>query len=117
MARSKETDRRVFELQCEICKAVAHPLRLEIIDLLSRREMPASTLIRSLETSKANVSKHVHQLVKAGVVKQRREGRRAYYRLTYPEIHEACSIMRSILFQRLRTGAALAQSAGAQRQR
>ena len=108
MATRRELERRLFELQCEICKAVSHPLRLEIVDLLSRRGRSAAELIEALETSKANVSKHVNQLVQAGVVEASREGRAVRYRLTHPEIHEACSIMRSILYRRLKQGGAIA---------
>ncbi len=108
MLKDKRYLRKIFAMQCQICKAVAHPLRLEIVDYLSRREMPASALLQALETSKANLSKHMTQLIQAGVVEQRREGRLVHYRLSHPEIHEACSIMRSILYQRLKEGEELA---------
>ncbi len=106
--RDKQSLRRVFEMQCQICKAMAHPLRLEIVERLHRRAMPASEMIAALETSKANLSKHMNLLVNAGIVAQRRDGRQVSYRLAYPEIHEACTIMRSILFRRLKHGEALA---------
>ena len=109
--------RKIFEMQCQICKAVAHPVRLEIVDLLSKREMGASAMIAALETSKANLSKHVNQLVQAGVVDQRRNGRQVYYRLSHPEIHEACCIMRSILYRRLKQGQKLATAIGPARSR
>ena len=109
--------RKIFEMQCQICKAVAHPVRLEIVDLLSKREMGASAMITALETSKANLSKHVNQLVQAGVVDQRRKGRQVYYRLSHPEIHEACCIMRSILYRRLKQGQKLATAIGPARSR
>ena len=100
--------RKIFEMQCEICKAVAHPLRLEIVDHLSRREMGASALLAALDTSKASLSKHMTQLIHAGIVEQRRDGRQVYYRLSHPEIHEACCIMRSVLYRRLKRGQELA---------
>ncbi len=109
--------RKIFEMQCQICKAVAHPVRLEIVDHLSKREMGASDLIAALETSKANLSKHVNLLIQAGVVDQRRNGRQVYYHLSHPEIHEACSIMRSILYRRLKQGQKLATAIGPSRSR
>ncbi len=105
---NKASLRKVFELQCQICKAMAHPLRLEIVERLHRRDMAAAELIGALDTSKANLSKHVNLLINAGIVEQRRNGRQVSYRLAYPEIHEACTIMRSILFRRLKTGGKLA---------
>ncbi len=110
MTKDRKMLRRIFEMQCEICKAVAHPVRLEIVDHLSRREMGAGALLAALDTSKANLSKHMTQLIHAGVVDQRRNGRQVYYRLSHPEIHEACCIMRSILYRRLKEGEEVASA-------
>ena len=106
----KKTARRIFEMQCEICKALAHPLRLAIVDRLSIQEAPAADLIAGLEISKANLSKHMSLLVHSGIVEPRRDGRQIFYRLTDPEIHQACAIMRSILYRRLKKGEKLASS-------
>ena len=103
MRQTREA-RQIFQMQCEICKAMAHALRLEIVERLCRREMSAADLLKALETSKAGLSKHMAILVQAGIVAQRKEGRQAYYSLAHPQIHRACSIMRSILYRRLRKG-------------
>jgi DNA-binding transcriptional ArsR family regulator len=107
---------KIFEMQCEICKALGHPLRLAIVDRLEGQETAASDLISELEISKANLSKHMALLAHGGIVEARREGRQIFYRLTDPEIHKACAIMRSILYRRLKQGEKLASaihSAGA----
>jgi DNA-binding transcriptional ArsR family regulator len=117
MTKDKAMLRRIFAMQCEICKAVAHPLRLEIVDHLSRKEMGASALLAALETSKANLSKHMTQLIHAGVVEQRRDGRQVHYRLSHPEIHEACCIMRSVLYHRLKRGQEVATAIRSPRNR
>jgi len=111
----KQTDDRkmlqkIFEMQCEICKALAHPLRLAIVDRLKNREAAAADLIDELEVSKANLSKHMALLTHGGIVESRREGRQIFYRLTDPEIHQACTIMRSILYRRLKEGERLASA-------
>lgn len=101
---------KIFQMQCEICKALGHPLRLAIVDRLDAGETSASDLIADLEISKANLSKHMSLLAHGGIVESRREGRQIFYRLTDPEIHKACSIMRSILYRRLRKGEKLASA-------
>ncbi len=110
MTSAKRTLRQIFEMQCQICKAMAHAARLEIVELLSQKDRTASALLDELETSKANLSKHMAILIQAGIVEQRRAGRQVIYSLPHPEIHEACSIMRSILYQRLRRGEKLADA-------
>ncbi len=102
--------RKVFEMQCQICKAMAHPARLEIVELLHRGEMSAAEMIAALETSKVNLSKNMALLTQAGIVDAIRAGRQVRYRLSHPEIYEACRIMRSILYQRLKEGEQLASA-------
>ena len=103
---------KIFEMQCEICKALGHPLRLAIVNRLNAGEAAAAELLADLEMSKANLSKHMSLLVRGGIVESRREGRQLFYRLTDPEIHKACAIMRSILYRRLRQGEKLASAIG-----
>jgi DNA-binding transcriptional ArsR family regulator len=101
---------KIFKMQCEICKALGHPLRLAIVNRLYAGEAAASDLIADLEVSKANLSKHMSLLMHSGIVESRRRGRRLFYHLTDPEIHKACAIMRSILYRRLKEGEKLASA-------
>ncbi len=112
LVKNRQSARKIFEMQCEICKALAHPVRLEIVDLLNKREMSAATLLKELQISKANLSKHMSMLMQVGIVEATRDGRQVSYRLMHPEIHEACQIMRSILYQRLKQGEKLASAIG-----
>jgi DNA-binding transcriptional ArsR family regulator len=108
----KTSLKKILEMQCEICKALGHPLRLAIVDRLHSGETSAADLIANLELSKASLSKHMSLLIHGGIVESRRKGRHLYYRLTDPEIHTACTIMRSILYRRLKAGVKLASAIG-----
>jgi ArsR family transcriptional regulator, virulence genes transcriptional regulator len=101
---------RIFQMQCEICKALAHSQRMAIVNCLKDKEMAAADLISTLEISKVNLSKHIALLVHAGIVESRRDGRQILYRLTDPEIQEACSIMSSVIYRRLKRGEKLASA-------
>jgi DNA-binding transcriptional ArsR family regulator len=106
----KPTQKRIFQMQCEICKSLAHPIRLQIVDRLNRGEASASELLETLGISKGNLSKHMSLLLNSGIVVSLRKGRHIFYRLTDPEIHKACSIMRTILYNRLKRGGKLASA-------
>lgn len=97
-------------MQCEICKALANPVRMAIVERLGDDEMAAADLISHLEISKANLSKHMTLLVRGGIVESRRAGRQIFYRLTDPEIRKACAIMSSVLYRRLTQGVKLASA-------
>ena len=104
----KAVQQKIFQMQCEICKALGHPLRMAIVDRLDDREISAADLIAELGISKANLSKHMALLIHGGIVESRRDGRQIFYRLIDPEIHKACAIMRSVLYRRLKRGDKLA---------
>ena len=85
-----QQEKRVFRMQAEILKALAHPVRLEILHLLGRRELPFGELQLALGITKANLSQHLAVLRKARIVTDRRRGVNTLCRLAFPEIEEAC---------------------------
>jgi DNA-binding transcriptional ArsR family regulator len=112
LAMEKKLLQKIFQMQCEICKSLGHPLRLAIVNQLKDGNASAADLITNLGISKANLSKHMSILAHGGIVESRREGRNIFYHLTDPEIHKACAIMRSILYRRLKQGEKLASAMG-----
>lgn len=102
MAKMTAGDRRIYKLQAEICKALANPIRLEILNLLGTHEVSFSELRAALRISKTNLSQHLAVLRKSRIVTDRREGVNTFYRLTYPEIAVACQAVQQVLAQHLR---------------
>lgn len=100
MTRTKG-DRRIYKLQAEICKALAHPVRLEILHILGADEVSFAELSSSLAVPKANLSQHLAVLRKSRIVTDRRNGVNTFYRLTYPEIDTACQAVGQALAKHL----------------
>lgn len=65
-----------------VLKAAADPARARILKLLEGRELCVCDLIEVLGLSQSTVSGHLSLLKKAGMVKDRREGRWAHYSLS-----------------------------------
>jgi rhodanese-related sulfurtransferase/DNA-binding transcriptional ArsR family regulator len=61
--------------------AVASPVRVEILDLLSQGEKTVETLAEETATNVKNVSAHLRVLRHARLVETRRDGRWVHYRL------------------------------------
>jgi len=94
-------DDRIFELHAEVCRTLANPWRLKLIELLRDGERPLRELVDEARIPLANVSQHLNLMKAAGVVEVRREGSRSFYRLTNPKILKAFDLMREILRDRL----------------
>lgn len=67
-------------------KAVAHPLRLRIIELLEDEEMCVSELIKALGTKPAITSQQLVLMKDRGILASRRDGSRVYYRVSNPNV-------------------------------
>lgn len=96
-----EKNKILYELQAEICYALSHPLRLEILDLLSQSEKTSTDLLAILDIPKANLSQHLTVLKDAGILKTRKEGQFQFVSLAIPKIKDACSLVRGILAERI----------------
>jgi DNA-binding transcriptional ArsR family regulator len=61
--------------------AVAEPRRRQILDVLAGGERSVNDLVRALEMTQPQVSKHLRVLREVGAVEVREEGRQRLYRL------------------------------------
>jgi ArsR family transcriptional regulator, virulence genes transcriptional regulator len=101
---------RLFELQAEVCQAIANPKRLQILSLLKGGEMSVGDMLKAMGLNKANLSQHLSILRQKGIVVTRREGTVIYYRLARPRISDACGIMREVLVESLKDQEMLSKS-------
>lgn len=73
-----------LRLKAEVFKAMGHPLRLGVIELLKDGEKCVCDIVEHLGTGMSNISKHLSVLKKAGIVTDRRDGLKIMYSLTMP---------------------------------
>lgn len=64
----------------EVFRALADPTRRAVFERLAEREMSVSDLTAGFSVSQPAISQHLAALREAGLVEERREGRRAFYR-------------------------------------
>lgn len=93
--RKKGTE--IYERQARICKAFAHPGRLQILDLLGDGERRVAELQEALDISKTSISQHMAVLKSVGVLSTRREGKQIYCSLAMPEVKQACQLIGKVL--------------------
>lgn len=69
-----------------VCRALAHPVRRELLQALSRGECDVGNLSAGSGLDQPTASKHLAVLRNAGLVQVRVDGRRRCYSLTHEEI-------------------------------
>jgi DNA-binding transcriptional ArsR family regulator len=99
----RSVEREMTRLHAHVCKGLADPKRLLIIDALRDGEVTVTELVDSLEIPQANVSQHLAVLRDKGLVTFRRDGQWAYYSLTSPKIIQAVDLLRAVMHEQLGT--------------
>jgi ArsR family transcriptional regulator len=71
-----------YEARARIAKALAHPSRLMMLDLLGKAEMSVTEITKAVRADQSTVSKHLAILKDAGLIAARKEGTASFYRVT-----------------------------------
>lgn len=79
-----EQTRRRYGLKAEMFKALAHPVRIHMLDRLRERPWCVCELAADLGVAKSVASKHLSQLKAAGIVDDEKRGTLVEYRLLAP---------------------------------
>jgi ArsR family transcriptional regulator len=68
-----------YAKQAKILKALAHPVRLKIIDQLNGKEKCVCEIVDHISAERTGISKHLAILVNNGILESRREGLKIIY--------------------------------------
>ena len=92
----------LFERQAQIAKALAHPLRMAVIDFLQDGEKCVCDIAEHLGAERSNVSRHLSVMVNAGVLSCRKDGLKVFYTLRIPCVADFLSCVIRVLKQQAR---------------
>lgn len=91
-----------YRRHAEMCGAFAHPLRLELLQLLHERgEATVSDLAEATGMRMANLSQHLAIMRSTNMVLSRKEGVSVYYRLSDPRIIQAFDLITQVLLDQM----------------
>lgn len=76
-----------YKRTAEIFKALSHPTRLKIMELLkSSSDLCVCHIYEALELEQANVSQHLRILRTAGLIRSKKQGLKVHYSICCEEI-------------------------------
>jgi len=78
----------------QVAKALSHPHKLELLELLAQRERSVEALAKVAGLSVANTSRHLQQLRRAGLVESRKEGLYVFYRVAGDDVIDLLGSLR-----------------------
>ena len=82
-----------YKIKADFLKALAHPVRLQIIELLKDGERNVGSIMKALSIQQSSLSRHLTVLREAGILKSRQQGTVIYYNI---EDHNIFHVLRPI---------------------
>ena len=79
-----------------VAKAVAHPRRIELLDLLVQGESPVDALVEATGMGRSTTSAHLQVLRRSRLVDTRRDGTQIFYRLAGAEVSHLLTALRQV---------------------
>lgn len=86
----------LFDALAGVAKALGSGRRAELVDVLAQGERAVEELAGELGQSVANTSQHLQVLLRAGLVRARREGNRVIYSLAGPSVGTLWAVLRDV---------------------
>jgi DNA-binding transcriptional ArsR family regulator len=95
----------LYEIKANLFKALAHPARIRVLEILSANARPTtvSEILSDTELEPTLLSQHLAVLKRHQVVRAERVGNAVYYELAHPPISELLVTARTFLAHTLRT--------------
>ncbi|MDO5624175.1 MAG: metalloregulator ArsR/SmtB family transcription factor [Pseudomonadota bacterium] len=86
-------------------RTLSEATRLRILNVLGTGEMSVGEIAQLVDSSVANVSRHLAQMAAQGLVAREGRGNSVYYRISDPAVHELCELVCGSLARRFERAA------------
>lgn len=83
-----------YRKNCEILRAMGHPVRMEILERFMKNECCVNELTELLGLPQSTVSQHLGKLRAVGILEPRKEGVRTCYRIIDQRAIKILSILK-----------------------
>ncbi|MEW6517153.1 MAG: metalloregulator ArsR/SmtB family transcription factor [candidate division FCPU426 bacterium] len=94
MKPNEKTTRRQVQVRlAEKMRAMAHPVRLQMLLGLCQQECHVDKIWRQLRISQPLASQHLHRLRRAGLVSAQRRGKQICYQVTDPQVKQLLEML------------------------
>ncbi len=74
-------------------RTLSEPTRLRVLNVLGTGEMSVGEIAQLVDSSVANVSRHLTQMAQHGLVARESRGNSVYYRVADPTVNQLCDLV------------------------
>ena len=102
----------IYLIKAAFLKALAHPLRLRILEILCRGESSVGQFAQLLSVDQPTVSRHLGILKQGGLVVSRQEGVSVLYKIQNEDMAQFLQKLTELLRRKLQVDQELLKSVG-----
>lgn len=97
-------DKPLYEIKANLFKALSHPARIRVLEILSAGGRPTGVgeILHETGLEPTLLSQHLAVLKRHGVVRAQRVGNAVFYELAHPSVSELLISARAFLSETLR---------------
>lgn len=92
-----DKQRATYQERAQILKAMAHPTRLWMIEMLAAGERCVCEFANVIDADFSTTSKHLSILKQAGIIEATKRGKQVYYRLKVPCVLNFMNCVEAVL--------------------
>jgi len=97
----------INEIKAEIFNALAHPLRIKIIEILKNGRNCVCNITTALGAEQSNVSHHLSILKNAGIVRCDKKGHEVWYEVVDKRIFKLLNVIECCIIDNLKKNSEL----------
>lgn len=86
----------ISQFKAEFFKALAHPLRIRILDELRKGEVSVNDLGSRLDVEQSNLSQQLAVLRNRNILAARKDGQNVYYSVRDPQLFDLLDVAKKI---------------------
>jgi len=89
------------QLISNVFKALAHPIRIQIVKFLRNGEMCVCDILPNIDSEQSNTSQHLTVLKNQGIVESKKDGAKVIYSIKNNEVYEMIDIAEAIILRQI----------------
>lgn len=89
------------QMEADLFKALAHPIRIQILNLLAEEELCVCEIYEELGQSQSNISQHLNKLKQNKLVTSKKDGLQVYYSLPNEKIVKVINLVEKIILEEI----------------
>lgn len=99
------SDLIIEKMVSDYFQALAHPIRIEIIELLKEKEqMCVCEIVDRLKKDQSNISRHLDALKRVGIVDCNSKGARSIYTIKNKDVDKILNLVKSFIRKEVKEG-------------